>query len=196
MTRRPPSSSAFWLACLLECSLVLVAALIAWPTGWPLLADLHWSAADFAVGVLASAPLCVLFWCVMRSRAAPLARIRDFLVQYLYPFAAPWSVLQIAVVCALAGLCEEILFRGVIQGVLGDWLGRYPGLVAASVLFGCAHLVTTAYGVIAALLGVYLGVLWIATGNLLVPVVTHAVYDFAGLVYLLRLRGPGREGSA
>lgn len=175
---------------------MLVAALIAWPSGRRLLADLHWSAADLAAGVLASAPLCALFWYLMRSPVAPLARIRDFLARHLYDLAAPWSVLQIAVVCVLAGFCEEILFRGVMQGALADWIGRYPGLVAASVLFGCAHLVTPAYGVIAALLGLYLGLLWIASGNLLVPVVTHAVYDFAGLLYLLRIWRPPREISA
>ena len=32
----------------------------------------------------------------------------------------------------------------------------------------------------------YLGWLWLASDNLLVPIVTHAAYDFAALVYLLR----------
>ena len=38
----------------------------------------------------------------------------------------------------------------------------------------------------AAVVGIYLGLLWLATGNLLVPIVTHGVYDFAALVWLLR----------
>jgi len=196
MSAAPRSSLFFWLACLAEGALVVLAALIAWPIGRPVLADLHWSVADLAAGVVASVPLCALFWYLMRSPLAPLARIRGFLARHLYAVAAPWSVAQIATVCVLAGLCEEILFRGVIQGALSDWLGRYTGLIVASVLFGCAHLVTLGYGVIAGMLGVYLGLLWMASGNLLVPVVTHAAYDFAALLYLLRLWGPRQEAAA
>jgi len=33
----------------------------------------------------------------------------------------------------------------------------------------------------------FLGLLWIWTGNLLTPIITHAVYDLAALVYFLRV---------
>ena len=55
-------------------------------------------------------------------------------------------------------------------------------------MFGLLHPITRAYAVIAALLGAYLGGLWLAGGNLLTPIVAHALYDFVALVYLLRLR--------
>ncbi|MEI6785094.1 MAG: CPBP family glutamic-type intramembrane protease [Verrucomicrobiota bacterium] len=52
------------------------------------------------------------------------------------------------------------------------------------------------YAIVAALLGVYLGLLWMWTGNLLTPMITHAVYDFATLVYFLRIyRGKYLWGS-
>jgi membrane protease YdiL (CAAX protease family) len=35
-------------------------------------------------------------------------------------------------------------------------------------------------------MGAYLGGLWEASGNLLVPIVAHALYDFAVLRLLLR----------
>jgi membrane protease YdiL (CAAX protease family) len=35
-------------------------------------------------------------------------------------------------------------------------------------------------------MGAYLGGLWQTSGNLLVPIVAHAVYDFAVLCVLLR----------
>ena len=38
-------------------------------------------------------------------------------------------------------------------------------------------------------MGVYLGLVWEWTGNLLPPVLMHALYDFLVLLYLLR--GPG-----
>src|ERR1035438_5799422 len=51
-------------------------------------------------------------------------------------------------------------------------------LVMASLLFGAFHLITWTCAIIAAFIGVYLGLLWIWTGNLLMSVITHAVYDF------------------
>ena len=67
-------------------------------------------------------------------------------------------------------------------------------LVLASVLFGACHFVNWAYAVTATLLGLYLGVLWLFTGNVLAPAVTHAVYDFVAVVYFLRICRPRRTG--
>jgi uncharacterized protein len=39
----------------------------------------------------------------------------------------------------------------------------------------------------AALMGAYLGWLWLLTGNLLTPIIAHAVYDLAALLVLTRL---------
>jgi hypothetical protein len=36
-------------------------------------------------------------------------------------------------------------------------------------------------------MGVYLGAEWVRNGNLLTVMVTHAVYDFAALSYVLRV---------
>jgi membrane protease YdiL (CAAX protease family) len=41
--------------------------------------------------------------------------------------------------------------------------------------------------IIATFIGLYLGLLWIWTGNLMTPMITHAVYDFAALVHFLRI---------
>ena len=83
-------------------------------------------------------------------------------------------------------MCEEVFFRSVFQGGLARHIGTIPALVVASVIFGCFHLVTKTYAAIATLIGAYLGVLRLATENLLAPITTHAVYDFVALVYFLR----------
>ena len=70
--------------------------------------------------------------------------------------------------------------------MLGEWFSPTVGLIGASLLFGLAHLLTTSYAVVTALAGLYLGGLFLATDNLLAPIVTHAVYDFLALVYLVR----------
>ena len=42
---------------------------------------------------------------------------------------------------------------------------------------------------LAGLIGLYLGWIWLASGNLLTPMVTHGVYDFLALAYLVKVRG-------
>jgi membrane protease YdiL (CAAX protease family) len=44
------------------------------------------------------------------------------------------------------------------------------------------------YLVLAGLIGLYLGGIWLATGNLLVPIIAHAMYDFVALVYFVKTR--------
>ena len=48
----------------------------------------------------------------------------------------------------------------------------------------------------AGLLGLYLGTVWIISGNLLTVIVTHAVYEFAALSYLIRIRPTDGFSSA
>ena len=81
-----------------------------------------------------------------------------------------------------------MLFRGVLQGTISRWIRAEIGLVAASGFIWLAHLITPMYALVAGLMGIYLGWLWQASGNLMTPIVTHAVYDFLALCCLLRLR--------
>ena len=60
-------------------------------------------------------------------------------------------------------------------------------MVLASALFGAFHLLTWTYAIIAAFIGAYLGLLWIWTGNLMAPMITHAIYDVVALVYFFRV---------
>jgi membrane protease YdiL (CAAX protease family) len=194
-TRGARYSRFFWLACAIETALLLIAFAIAALFGQPWLSDLHWNARDLLLGLAASVPLGILFWWMLRSLLAPLVRIRELLVAGLRPVFAPWSVVQLGFVSIAAGVCEEVLFRSVIQGTLTTFAGPTVALIIASILFGAAHLVTVAYGIIAAAIGIYLGTLWLLGGNLLIPIVAHAAYDFVALVYFLRFWNPGSPGD-
>jgi len=109
----------------------------------------------------------------------------------LRPLFGNWSILQLFTISLAAGISEEAFFREAIQGSLSDRVGWSLALVLASVVFGAAHLITWTYAIIAAFIGAYLGLVWIGTGNLLTPIITHAVYDFAALVYFLRVYRSG-----
>ena len=60
------------------------------------------------------------------------------------------------------------------------------GVVLASLLFGLMHPITPAYIVLAALMGAFLGWIFLITENLLPVIITHGLYDFLALAYLTR----------
>jgi uncharacterized protein len=82
-----------------------------------------------------------------------------------------------------AGVGEEMLFRGVLQFELGRRFGSVTAVTVASVIFGALHAVTPMYAFLASLAGIYFGWLYLMSGNLAVPIITHAVYDFGALLY-------------
>ena len=151
-------------------------------------ATLSWNLRGLAAGVAATAPLLLLLaWC-LRTRFGPIARLVRTVEQRAAPLFAGQTAAAIGLVAALAGLGEEALFRGVMQTAL---LARVPAWAAVSLTaaaFGLAHALTLTYAVLAALVGGYLGWLHVASGNLLVPILAHALYDFVALRLLLRVK--------
>lgn len=86
----------------------------------------------------------------------------------------------------LAGVGEELLFRGAVQGWLSLHLGPGPALLLASLLFGLVHFVSLAYCVVATGLGVVLGTAYLWSGSLGLVMAWHALYDLLALYCLLR----------
>ena len=141
-------------------------------------------------GVAATLPLLgLLRWC-LRTEWVPVRRLVNLVEGHLAPYLAGASPGGIVLVSLMAGIGEEVLFRGVIQAGLADRLPAWLAVGIAAVLFGVAHWLTVSYAVFATLIGVYLGILFLVTGNLLAPAVTHALYDVVALSVLVRLK-PG-----
>ena len=188
----PSSQNIPRLAILFEGGLVVLAVALGWLFGFPPADLIQWRWQAVALGAAASVPLVLLLvagdW-VPFLRLASLERIIDKL---LVPLFRRCTILEFAIISLLAGLGEEMLFRGLLQEGLSRWwggdIGPWLALVVASLLFGIMHAVTPAYALLATAIGLFLGWLWIETGNLLVPITTHAVYDFLALVYMVRLR--------
>lgn len=110
------------------------------------------------------------------------ALVRRFL-RILFRNAYPGAVVAVS---ALAGIGEELLFRGVIQAGLSNTWSPVAGILVASVLFGAAHAVSLSYLALATLMGLYLGALYQWSGNLLVPMIVHALYDWIAIHFYLR----------
>jgi uncharacterized protein len=178
----------FLILCTGEIALFLVAVMWIKVAGAPALSRFDWNLRDVLIGVGAALPPFLFFLFTLRSPS--FSRHRETMDMALRPVVSEWNVLQMACVSALAGICEELLFRGVLQGGLTEHIGVAPALVLSSVVFGAVHLITRTYGVLAGLIGLYLGVELIWTENLLTPIVTHAVYDFAALLFYNKVYRP------
>ncbi|MGO8926145.1 MAG: lysostaphin resistance A-like protein [Limisphaerales bacterium] len=168
-------------------AVLVVAVLWGWLFHGPVLLDLHWSLNAALIGIVTAIPPFLFFLWTLNSSLHVFSRHRQLMESLLRPLFGNWSVLQLFAISLCAGISEEAFFRGAIQGSLADRVGLGFALVLASVVFGAAHLLTWTYAIIAAFIGAYLGLLWIWTGNLLAPMITHAVYDFVALVYFLKL---------
>jgi uncharacterized protein len=187
-TAKPLSRKiSFSTGCVLELALLVFAFLWGWLFHRPALLDLHWSLSAGLVGIVAAIPPLAFFIWTLNSNLQTCSHHRKLFESLLRPLFGKWSILQLLVISLIAGISEEAFFRGAIQGSLTDRVGVIPGLVLASAAFVACHLLTWTYASIAALIGLYLGLLWIWTSNLLTPMVTHAIYDFAALVYFLRV---------
>jgi uncharacterized protein len=172
---------------LFELGLLLVALLWSLLSHRPQLSDFQWSIECAVVGILAALPLLVFFVWTLKSKLPIFSRHGDLLEFMLRPMFERWSILQLLTISVIAGVSEEAFFRGAIQGSLVERVNVVLALILASAFFGVCHMITWTYAIMATVMGAYLGWLWIRTGNLLTPMVTHAVYDFAALVYFLRV---------
>jgi uncharacterized protein len=198
MVDRSRQTNGFPMAVVVEGAIALVAVALAWLFGVPLRDQMPETGAKFAVaaarGLAATVPMLVVFWWLVHSDRATLRELRhqvDRLIGEMFPAA---SVGQLALVATLAGVGEELLFRGVLQTVLGWWATPIVGLVIASLLFGLAHALSRVYFLLAAVIGLYLGAFTWYFNDLVAPIVAHGVYDFVALVYSCRGRASELEG--
>lgn len=91
-----------------------------------------------------------------------------------------------ALAVAYGGVAEEFLFRGVLIPALSPYLSTWPAVVLVGIAFGMLHPVSRLYVVLASLLGIFWGALYVWTGNLLVPMIAHALNNVIALVYYSR----------
>jgi uncharacterized protein len=179
---------AVYLGVLFEGGLSVLALLLGWLFGQPPLTAVAIDLAGFGLGVAASLPMLAGFVLANWLPLPAFLRLLRVFDEFGRPFFARYTVLDLAVLSLAAGIGEELLFRGVVQAVLDRWWGTWAALPVASLLFGLLHALTPTYAVLATLAGLYLGGVWLLTGNLLVVIVAHAIYDFIALVYLLRVK--------
>jgi membrane protease YdiL (CAAX protease family) len=184
-----------WAAVAFETSLIFVAQIAGWLLGVSPTAHLVIRVDAASVALLATLPPLALMFLLGGAPWEPFQRIMRELDESLLPLFRNCSPLELALIALAAGVGEEALFRGAIQAGLGQLATPMVGLVVASVLFGLVHFITRTYAILAGLIGLYLGILFLVFDNLLVPIVVHATYDFVALSFWLHSRSPVNEES-
>ena len=172
-----------------QAALIPLAFLLAALLGVSLLDNLYWDPDHALLGILATLPMLAMLGLMAASGWGPYrelsGQVREF-VEWLFARSWPGAVLLLSL---LAGIGEELLVRGALQGWLAGHLPAGWAILIAAVVFGLAHSISRLYFVFATLIGVYLGLVYHLTGNLLVVIIAHALYDW--VVIRLYLRGRG-----
>ncbi len=139
-------------------------------------------------GLIGTLPLCVIFLALNHLKIEPLLKIRKILHDTLGASLVDLHWTDLFVLAAVAGISEEILFRGVIQPWLENSWGIVAGLIISSVLFGLVHAVTLLYFILAASVSLYLGMYldYENTRNLVTPIIIHGLYDFFAFMVILQ----------
>jgi uncharacterized protein len=192
MKENQAPSDGFPMAVIVEGGLALLAVLLAWlfhvplreqlaPFGLPLIAAV-------ARGLLTTLPMLAVFLLLMHSHRPTLRQLRqqvEWLIGEMFPAA---SIGQFAMIALLAGVGEELLFRGVLQTICARWTSPITGLIIVSLLFGLAHALSILYFFLATMIGLCFGWMTWYYHDLVAPMVAHTVYDFVALLYLSRSR--------
>ena len=182
------------LAVLVEGGLVLLALVIGWLFEKHPLSRLKLDLAGVGWGLVAMLPLLAAFYVMNRWPIGPLAGLKKFSETTVRPMMQPLSKVDLLGISCLAGLGEEMVFRGLAQDLLGTQMPLAWAIVAVSLMFGLVHAITPTYFVLAALASAYLGWVYALTGDIAAPIVAHAAYDFVALLVLVRDDGT-RSGA-
>jgi membrane protease YdiL (CAAX protease family) len=133
---------------------------------------------DVAIGVAGAAVLYGVFWvgAQLLRRWVPTiaAQVDELYTLRLVPTSEP---LPIPVVLLLVGPCEELFWRGLVQA--------RSGFVLALACYAAVHLwERKAVLVLAAVAGgAFWGALFAWRGTLVAPIVSHALWDLAVVVW-------------
>jgi len=138
------------------------------------------------IGIIATTPLAAFLWWFSNTTLEHFAAFRRSQIKFFSEVGFTFTPRRIALMAIAAGISEELLFRGVLQTWGAAFAPELLVIIVTNALFGMMHMRTALYAVIAGLVGMYLGVLYMLTDNLLAPIAAHALYDAVALEYTRR----------
>lgn len=171
-----------------ESSLIAVAIFLGWMAGINPFAFLVFSERAIVFGLVGTLPLFLAFLAIRSLPLAAIQKITTLLLASIVPYLYQRHWTDLLVLAVIAGVAEELLFRGVIQPWMENSWGAGIGLIGSSILFGLLHAITPLYALLATSVSIYLGCSLDYGGerNLLTPIVIHSAYDY--LVFLALIK--------
>ena len=142
---------------------------------------IKWSLSDIAIALLGAVPLIGGLYAFMNVQAPKIAAFRKDQIEYFAAIGFEFTPFRIALIALCAGVFEELLFRGVLQQVVAIHTPLWVSLIVTNVVFGALHWRNVTYASIAGIVGLYLGIIFALTNNLLVVIIIHALYDVVAL---------------
>lgn len=102
-------------------------------------------------------------------------------------------VMNIIIIAIMAGIGEELMFRGVIQKILIGWTKNiHLGILYTAIIFSAIHF--QFYGFVPRMiLGMVLGYLYIWSKSLWVPVIAHAINNALTVTFTPNAFNKGNE---
>lgn len=138
-------------------------------------------------GAILTLPMFGLLVLERKSRWRWLRELWDLSGDILGPLVVRVTFAELVVVAAMAGVGEELFFRGFLQ----SWLASHEllaALILPNVLFGILHWISRGYAVCTFCIGLYFSCLlyFVTSVNLATLMVTHSLYDLVALMCLVR----------
>lgn len=180
---------AFILTAGIGAMLIPAAAAIAAALSIDLAPQFGLGVVSIVCGLLATAPLVALLAWFMKTGWRPLADFRASQLQFFSEIGFELTPRRGAVLALIAGVSEELMFRGVLQTAADRQWPLAAAIFFPSILFGILHARTVLYAIVAGFVSAYLGILFWMTQSLLAPMITHALYDFIALCWTWRAIG-------
>lgn len=151
-------------------------------------AQLNWSLQPsiWLIGISGTLPLLLLFWLVQKYHWTAFRSLEQVKEDILLPMLRASTYFDILLYSILAGVCEELLFRGVIQTALSSPLSPIGAILLSNLLFGLVHPLGWVYILAVAFIGCYLGLLLWWTQSIVVVMLVHGLYDFIVMLSLKR----------
>ena len=113
-----------------------------------------------------------------------MVHISDYSVSYnriRETFYVGKFFMEFCVVCLLAPMAEELLYRGIVYKRAKDWLGIWPGIIVSAVMFGLVHMNLVQF-VYAGVFGIFLGLFVEKTGKLHSAIAAHPAANLTSLL--------------
>ena len=146
MGEKAEEEKFFKTACYFEGSLLVLAIVLGWIAGIDPFATLHFSENAVFYGMMGTLPLFVIFMAMQSLQIESVQQVRKLLLETLGPSMHRYGWADLFILAAIAGLSEEVLFRGVIQPWIESGWGKNAGLVFSNIIFGLVHTVIRHFG--------------------------------------------------